>query len=335
MAYPMDINTLEVQQFTESTWGTGGTATVRRRGITDFNLLPQNKTDRIEERRGTLVPAYLSRVVKTGANANESGVVLYQDSIYLWNGLFNFATASGAGPYTRDYAAPVAAVPTHKTYSLYYGDPADYAAYINGAVLNKLSFSGNAESYLTYKAEWLGKAGAAGAAVAQMVASASAPELASASAVIGADLTLYMDAWGGTVGTTALATSAFKWEFEVNGGREVRRYSGSTGPGALKYGRMDGALKLGLEVNTATATYITNLVAMSAEQQYQFRMKFYDGTNTMQIDFAGVAEETPQLFDQDNGSTFVNMAFKGKYNTALGNWLKVQSISGLSAVNLL
>lgn len=335
MAYPMDINTLEVQQFTESTWGTGGTATVRRRGITDYNIKPTNKTDRIEERRGTLVPAYLSRVIKRGATADESGVLIYEDSIYLWNAMFSFATATGAGPYTRTWDAPIASAPSHKTYSTYYGDPADYAGYLNGAVLNKLTLTGTSNTYVTYKAEWLGKQGGSGSAVAQMVASGSAPELTAASAVIGADLTLYMDAWGGTVGATALAASAFKWELEIDAKRELRWYNGNLLAQSIKYGRMDATLKLGLEVNAATATYLNNLITMTSDQQYQFRLKFTDGAAISQLDFAGVAEDAPQMFDQDSGDTYFNAVFKAKYNPTMGNWFKSSHTSTISGAALL
>lgn len=334
MGYPMSIDTLSIQQFKEVTWGTAGTATVRVRGIEDFTIKPDNKTERLMDRRGLAVPSHHSRVLQTGVIAEESGALLYQDCIYLLEALFGNVAPTGAGPYTRNYSAPIGTFATLISYSRYYGDPADQAGIARGLTLQKLNISGDSNSLVRYKATWVGKSADTG--TANMVAEASVAEIAIEGVLVaGIDTLLYIDAWGGTIGTTQISTTAMSFELDIDTQRSVKRYLDNKAPLARRQPRFDGTLKLAFEANTTALTYADALVDMSDNVQYQVRLKMTSGADILQFDFAGVAEEAPELYTDMDGDASVEFELKGKYNATLGNWLKCQSVSGVSSGGLL
>lgn len=341
MAYPLDIETLEVQQFREATWGVPGTATVRRRGVKDFKIKPDNKTEGVKERRGTAVETYLTRVTQRGGGTVEmEEYVIYEDSHYTWESLFGTVNASGANPYTRDYAAPLgsfaALTSGYRTYSQYYGDPADYAGTANGAIVQKLTISGNTNGFVMMKSTWLTKLADTG--TTNMVATASANEIATATVAIGADVNLYVAPWGVAIneGTHVVAATALDFELEIDTQRALRRYQGNLLPQNVLFRKWQGKLKLGLELNTTSAAYLDSLADMTSEWQQQVRLKITaDANNILRFDFAGFSEETPEIFTDDDGALKADIEMASKYNPTLGNWLKLQTVTPMSGAGLL
>ncbi len=341
MSYPIDIETLEVQQFREITWGTPGTATVRRRGVKDIKIKPDNKTEAVKERRGTAVDTYLTRVTQRGGGTVEmEEYVLYEDSHYTWESLCGTATPSGANPYTRDYAAPLgsfaALVSGYRTYSLFYGDPADYAGTANGVIVQKLTLTGNTNGFLMMKSTWLAKLADTG--TTNMVATASAAEIATATVAIGADVNLYVAPWGVALneGSHAVPATALDFELEIDTQRALRRYQGNLLPQNVLFKKWQGKLKLGLELNTSSAAYMDSLADMNSEWQQQIRLKIAaDANNVLRFDFAGFSQETPEMFSDNDGALKMDIEMQSKYNPTLGNWLKLQTITPMNAGALL
>lgn len=334
MAYPLMVDTLEIQQGKESTWGTQVTKTVRVRGINEFTVKPGKGTERIPEKRGSAASSYLARTTEYKPEASEKGVMLYQDIVYAFESLFGAANLSGAGPYLRTYAAPLQSFPTLISYSRAHGEPGTDAAFLYGAVATKMTIKAETVGRVEYTVDWIAKTADAGFITGTMVTRNTIPEVAVAAVpATGADGTLYMDSWGGTIGTTALACTWYSYELTIDTGRSLDTMGGSLAPCAVIQPQWKGSLKLDLQVNSSTFAVEVASTDYSVVNR-QFRMKFLNGTDIVQLDFAGVAEKQADLWKVRNGVATMEATFEDMYNASLGNWLKVSVTNGVSGAAL-
>jgi hypothetical protein len=145
---------------------------------------------------------------------------------------------------------------------------------------------------------------------------------------------LAIDTWSGTMGNTTVATSAFSWELTVNSNRQYRTYLGGCTPQAWNDQQWSGQLRLSLELNSTTDDY---LIAMLADAntilERQIEISYTNGSDDkLEIQFAGHTMSAPQLFQDRNGVMTYDLVFDGVYNSTFGNWLKINTISGINAL---
>jgi hypothetical protein len=152
--------------------------------------------------------------------------------------------------------------------------------------------------------------------------------------IAGCDAALYIDAWGGTMGATAVAASAFSWELTINANRQYRSYLGGCTPQAWNDQKWGGQLRLSLELNNTTDDYlIAMLAATNAILEKQIEIKYSpDANDILQIQFAGHTTSAPQLFQDRNGVMTYDLVFDGVYNPTFANWLKINTTSGIDAL---
>lgn len=145
---------------------------------------------------------------------------------------------------------------------------------------------------------------------------------------------LAIDAWAGTMGNTAIATSAFSWELTINANRQYRSYLGGCTPAAWNDQKWGGQLKLSLELNTTTDDYLTAmLAATNTILERQIEISYTNGTDDLlEVQFAGHTMSAPQLFQDRNGVLSYDLVFDGVYNSAFGNWLKINTTSGINTL---
>lgn len=323
------LNTLQSGQ--QTAFGTANaTATAKQQTVTTFKPSVELQTQVVDRMYTMLSPG--ADVVLDGHSAAatfETEGATYEDINYWLGAMFSFATPGGVGPYTRAYAAPLTAPVTPKFLTLQYGQTG-LITQLNDCSVTTLNLAGASNGKMSCGGSIL----ASKAAVGTLAALSERTGLAVA---MGNHASLAIDAWAGTVGTTAISASAFAWELTVNANREYRAYLGDLNPTAWGDNPWSGQLKLSLEVNATTAAYITDMLASpNALIQKQVQIKYTTGSagtlKIFQIQFAGQSLQAPELYTDRNGVTAIDIVLDGVYNSTMGNWLKIDSTSATATM---
>jgi len=316
---------LRVQVGKETTWGTAVVDSAKLMGVSDFNLQPGVAAKRFKELRGNLAPAHLAAMTKVAPSGSMSQIATYEDICYLLEAMCGVATPSGAGPYVRTGGAPTTvAVATPRFMTAFYDDPGGAGTYKAAGVLpSKLTIGGKQGEEMMLKADLLAKQITTGTPAALSDRSMNV--------VMGSDTKLYVDAWGGTIGTTEMATMSYSYELMLDAQRLLKHYLGALTPGRYVERKWDGELKMMLEFNATSKAFLDALITPALFQK-QVRIKATSGTNIVQIDFAGTAEDTPQLFTDDDGVSTLEFTLKGTYHSTLANWFAYSVTNSVSAL---
>jgi len=317
---------LRVQVGKETTWGTGVTDSAKLMGVSDINLQPGVAAKRFKELRGNLAPAHLAALTKVAPQGSMSQIATYEDICYLLEAMCGVATPSGAGPYVRTGGAPTTvAVATPRFMTAFYDDPGGAGTYkAAGVIPSKLTISGKQSEEMMLKADLLAK----------QITTGSPASLSdrSVSVVMGSDTKLYVDAWGGTIGTTEMATMSYSYELMLDAQRVLKHYLGALTPGRYVERKWDGELKMMLEFNATSKAFLDALIAPALFQK-QVRIKATsDANHIVQLDFAGTAEDTPALFTDDDGVSTLEFTLKGTYHSTLANWFAYSVTNQVSAL---
>lgn len=302
--------------------------TAKLMGVQNLTIPPGVLAMVHHDRRGSLAPGYLASL----AEIRPEGIALemlglYEDGCYLLDNLCGEATPSGSDPYTRDYAAPIGAVPAPRILTLVYGDATNCYA-VNGLLISKLTVKGENGKPMMITADCIGRDVGTDALAALNDRSVNV--------AMGDHMAVYIDAWGGTIGSTAIAATAYTYELVIDAKRKGDIYLGNLS--ASSYHEDDGAegwsgsLKLSLELNAASKAQLDALISQSTLYQRQVRLTSTQGTNVLRFDFAGTSEQAPDLFSDRDGVVTFETTLTGTYNPTLGNWFKAQSVNGVSAL---
>lgn len=326
----MENDLLQLQAFKESTWGTPAAMTVKLMGIQSVNLKPNVEAVVHKDQRASFQPGQLANVRKKNASGTLASLLVYEDVCYWLDMLFAIAAPSGAGPYTRDYAIPTSSAPTIRSLSLIYGETGALTR-MHGATLQKAVFHFPREGELTVDLDLIGEEIDDGGALAAL--SDRAVNVAMA-----ADALLYLDAWGGTIGTTELTATAWSADVSVDARRELKHKPGALIPYGYRHRRFDPRLTLNLEANATTLALQSAVQSSTAGTpvQRQIRLKATRGVGvsetTLQIDFAGTFLNASEVFPDEDGLSMVQFELEGTYHTTLANSVEVQSVNGVSAL---
>jgi len=305
----------------EVAWGTAVAATAKLMGYTDFTMRPVTDVHQPEE-RGRLGPSPLAALVGQAAEGNMTLEATYEDLPFIFDSIFAVATPTGADPYTYAYTAPYTAVPTIRENTFEFGQSGgEYK--LAGGVLTGLTITGETKGVWTVAAPVIGKQ-------VSTVTLASLNDR-TVELIRFADTVLYIDAWGGTIGTTAITSAFIRFELAVETGRHLKFFDTSVLPGLYGHGKFTGTLKLLLEWNAAVKAYLDSLITPALVQK-QIRIKATSGTHMATIDFAGVLAEAPEMFQDREGNEVVELSLNGQYNPTLGNWCKTEVVNGVATL---
>lgn len=321
------LDLLAIQGGTQSAWATGVTPTVKLMGVESLMVDPGVKAEVFHDQRASLAPGHLAALTEVMPSAKMDVLCTYDDIGYYLDNQLGQATPSGAGPYTRGYGAPTGAVPTRRILGLSYGDATDYYRLI-GALISKATFKGENGKPLRASYELIGNSisNTALAAVSDRAVTLA----------MGDHCAISIDAWGGTMGATAIATSAFAFELMIDAKLKSDQFLGALVAG--NYHDADGAqgwdgeLKLSLELNSATRAQLAALISQTTLYQRQVRLRYSSGTSQITFDFAGTSITAPELWQNRNGVVTFDATLKGTYNTTLGNWLVAQNINSVATL---
>lgn len=317
-----------LQRGAQAYFGTANaTATAKLQSVSSFALTPDLQTRALDQLRGSLAPTHQTALDFYMSNATfEVPDETFEDLNYWLDSLFSAATPAGTGPYTRAYAAPLTAEAAPTFMTLQYGQTNEVWQMQDASVAT-LTLSGSSNTGVQVGGSLIG-----GKVVEGKLASLS--DRSNLTRMTGCMAALAIDTWSGTMGNTAVATSAFSWELTVNSNRQYRTYLGGCTPQAWNDGKWNGQLRLSLEVNTTTDDYlIAMLAATNAILERQIKISYINGTDDkLEIQFAGHTMSAPQLFQDRNGVMTYDLVFDGVYNSTFGNWLKINTISGINSL---
>ena len=318
---------LQWQVGTETTWGTPVTPTARLMGIDPASRLsPVYQAATYQDIRGSLAPAYLGELEKVEGAGTLSGLVLYEDVDYLLDNFLGQATPSGVGPYTRAYTGPLATAPAPRVLTVVHGDAAG-AYRLQGGLLKELTITGGYAAPLRFSAPLIG----------QQVDPGTTAALSdrAVNIVMGAHGTVFIDAFGGTIGTTAVTLTAWAFELSLTHARPLKGYLGSLVPGAYDQPRIAAHLKLSLEFNATSKAY-ADLILAAAPVIYRRLVRLsFDNTANYQLrfDFAGQASAAPEPFLDRDGVATLDLDLDALYDTgAFAQYLKVNSLNQVSVL---
>jgi len=317
-----------LQRAKQSAFGSANTtATARLQNVSSFALTPDLQTRAITQMRGSLAPTFTTALDQYASNATfEVSDETFEDLNYWLDSLFTAATPTGTGPFTRAYAAPLTAEAAPSFMTLQWGQTNEVWQMQDASVAT-LTMSGSSNTGVQVGGSLIG-----GKVIEGALQTLS--DRTGLTRMTGCMAALAIDAWAGTMGNTAVASSAFSWELTINSNRQYRTYLGGCTPQAWNDQQWSGQLRLSLELNSTTDDY---LIAMLADAntilERQIEISYTNGSDDkLEIQFAGHTMSAPQLFQDRNGVMTYDLVFDGVYNSTFGNWLKINTISGINAL---
>ena len=321
------IDTVEWQFFEETTWGTSGTATKRLLGITEGNLTPKVPTKVIRQIRGSRGPGSLAARESTAGEGSVKGVATYEHINYWLENLLGKITPTGAGPYVRAGAAPLAAAFAPRLMTLFKGDT-DGVYKLEGALVDGFTLEceqSESDSEATFEVKLLGKDVVTGTLAAALSDDSLTP-------IMAADWSIWIDPIATAPGTTQVQTTIRKLALKLSAGRVLKPYLGSLAPGGWEqpgFASDKQSLALTMEFNATSKAYLDALLGASTAPK-NIRLKALNGTNIMQFDLGCVAKDAPELFNDADGVKTLEIEYNvlESSQAAMLNWLKYSNTCG-------
>lgn len=320
-----DASVMKLVQFGwESTWASEVATTVKLLGVTDITLKPDNEVKLFPDLRGSMAPAYKNALVKKAAAGSIKGVAYHEMINYILENMLGAASPSGTGPYVRAYTAPLTTVPTRKPWTALLGTSGGAIYNAAGLLFTKLTLTQEPWSEAQFSADF----------VAQVHNTDTIDSLSDTTpTVITSDQWLvYLDAVGGTVGTTAITTTSIGFELTIEAPIKLIPHVGSLTAASYAQDRWSGSLKTDLELNSTAKTQLDAIVTGTSAVEKQLRLKATSGTVISQFDFAGPVDHKPDLVGDKDAYQTVSLNWMPTYNTALSNWLKISTTNGVSSI---
>ena len=321
MAYVPALD--QIQLGTEGTWGSTTAGTGKLGLISDCTLEPEVDVETLADVRGSLAPGFVAVLNSHKGAASISGTASYEDLPYWLNSLLVTSVAGAATTYTRDYVGQLLTAPTRTKYTLYRGSTGKVQKMM-GAVVNEFNLKVETNKAWTFSAKMVGKNVSDGT-LASLADRSQTPIHANVT-------TFYLDAVGGTMGATPVASLWFSAELSIKNGVGLVSSVGALLPAAYVDGMAEASLKIKCDVDATTAGYLTSVLGASVLQK-QIRIKATTGAAQIaQFDFAGTFANAPKInSDQDGVSTF-EFELDGIYNTTFGNWMKASVTNSIAAM---
>jgi hypothetical protein len=269
------------------------------------------------------------------AGANPSGSIpmraSYEHIHYPLEWLFGTVTPSGTtAPYTRAYDGFLLTQLTPHWGTLMYGDGLGVYKF-TGAVATKLALTQDNRAAPLKVVTTLG-----GYSITGGGAFASAPALTddSVTMIQGTHCTVKLDAFGGTMGNTALTATVDSLSMEIDPGVKYSDYIGNLYHGDVYQLPWKVTLKLSCEFNAGMKTFADAWV--NTVWQKLVRVKYTTGSTSalklFQIDFAGTMLKTPKFFSEKDGRLTFDVELTDTYDSVFAHYLKIQTQCALATL---
>lgn len=325
-----EIDLMQWQVGNQTAFGTAVDPTVKLLGINEGKLSPEVETSEVSEQRASLVPAFNVTLDKIAGAAKLSGDLMFEQIAWLLDSLLGTATPGVTPNFVRDYAGPTTTKPTSRIMSLVHGSTEGVYGLVGG-IVNEMAIKAETNKRATFDASLIGRNVASDALVALT-------DPAVVNFAHGNQMTLFLDTWAGTMGTTALTATAFSFELGLNAAKALKHGLGTEYPldvSQKKLGVDGNSLKLALEYTAAQSKAYLDAMLASAPFKAQVRLKFtLSATKSLQIDFCGWQKEAPEVFTDSDGIAQVELTLAPLYHATVANWLKISLINGIADITV-
>ena len=315
----------DAQAGKEATYNTAVAATIILGALSDASLETDAPLE-IVDAIGTLSPAIEVDILSVNGKIALEGTLTYEDAPFLFQAARG-ASAPGAGPpYLRTWLAPHQTPYDPESYTFEFGIRGHTQLYkVSGCVMTKLEITGKTKDFIRYKAEF-------GAATMATMAAFTALSVRNLTKMRFADLALYVDAFAGTPGTTAIASTLYEFKLNVETGHHMKTFNGSITPTAFGIDQWKGDLELTAEVNTTTDAYMANLIVGTTTQKI-IDLKCTRGTQINELIFAGALDGSGQkMYDDENGNAVYKLKWQALYESTLTTWLKINNTNTVAVL---
>lgn len=302
----------KIQLGKETTPGTSVPATFVWRG--QFSMLEDLSDIKvIPEQVGLLtVPerAYISKIA--ARLAMPPSAVTFEQIPHIFEASIGTATPTGAGPYVRAYAVPIdATINTYKTYTIETGNtnvPTDQLE-MEYSYVDEVEFSGRIGEPWMAGVTWLGRQ----VTPATMTSALALPTVTDA---LFNKTKLYIDASGGTLGTTQKLGTLISAKLRFRSGLlQVPVGDGNFYFNVLKPGKPQLDFSITIEVESGSLI-ASERAAKAANSTRLFRLLIDQNTNNkIQFDFAGRYDKVGN-YESSEGNTHVTLDGHATVDTA-------------------
>lgn len=297
----------KVQIGVEAAYGDAAAGTIQLPGVESPSITPHVDAEQLVDKRGNTMPAHEAVITRRWCEGVLDGYLTYEYA-YLWlDAMLGKATpAAGVRTYfaSLDWAAE-----TEQSLSLRYGQ-ADLIYVAGGVLPTNLRIAGGSGEAVKYSFAFFGQSASDGASFASL----SYPAVVYA---MGSHCSLSLDAGlTSAPGTTALADTAFRFEYNITNNRRGLWHLGDTEPSGWRNGRWGGTAKLSLEANATTLGYLGDILDATVQPEgYVARISMTDGTRQLDLDVSGHAITPPMLVTDDDGIVTVELDLAPAYGS--------------------
>lgn len=315
----------------ESTFGTGVAAsTIWRAPFSMVEDASQSQT--VEENIGLMVQAERSYFTQhRGRLAMPATELTYEQFPHILEAGVDAATPSGSGTFTRVYEYPTDnSVPTPKSYTIEtYNTLADAdAVEMNGSLVEEFTYEANAQEAWRMSATWFGKRPVTTTPTALTTLVSVEPAML--------PLTLlYIDATGGTVGTTQKSGVLMGAQVRVRTGLvPVPVGDGNLSHSTYKWTKPEITFSLTLELEKDTG------VSVVAAERAFYRSKTVrlirlansgTGSKGFTNDFAAIYDSVGD-YTNSNGNTTVQISGHAAYSPADDLFWKMTVVNSVATL---
>ncbi len=317
----------------EVTPGTQVAATAVWRGVF-ASADDDRKRETVQEDVGLLVAQERSYDTQLGATlAIPATAFTYQQVLYLLESCIGKVTATGTGTYVRAYSFPIGTTPnTLQSYTLRLGNQLASAdqRLVPFALVNEIELSGKANEVWQMSASVMGQ---------RIVSGIFTPAigLPAVNEAIFANTKLYVDASGGTIGTTQLSGVLVGASVKINNGIVwVPPGDGTLYPVAYKFAKEPSVtftITLELAQDTGVSDVANQRTAYENSTLQLFRLQCPGaGVNTFNLDFAGRYDKVGGYNKEGDGDTTVQFQGHATYSSADSLFFIAQITNALATI---
>jgi hypothetical protein len=305
MAYIPTLNALQLYQ--EAVFMTPAAVDIEPAGITNFRITPKVEVEQLKDKRPSTMPAEYSFVKKRWSEGVIEGYLDYNRAMLWFDGMFGY---DGTSPHT--YLSTQAAAVTPRGLTAVYGQTG-LIYQVAGIVPSSLNISASSGEPWKFAYNFFALAATDGASLVALTT--DVPEL-----VHGYETALYMDEdLDSTIGTTARADIAFSFEANITANHAPIYHLGDQAWDSVRQGKWGGSLKLVVEADATALDTLGDIIdAANTGKGLTIRMQATDGTNTLKLDFCGIAQQAPNLITDTEGVVTIEFDLVPQYNSVYG-----------------
>lgn len=324
-----------LQSKKEASWATDAAATARWMSADKFRFIPRPVFKMQRYQRGDYAPAHASTKTSETGEGSIEGDVTFEEMPMLFGSAVKGGVAGvllDTSAYTYAYPAPLTASPACDTriFEMYDGGQCYQGL---GMVCKSFMLSGQAgsEAMVRYSSQWIGKK-------VETATVTGALGNRTVEALPANMMKLYIDALGGTVGTTIKADTLISWSINYDSGAHLKQFqTGDTLPSALGYAKPAVTFSLTAEFN---ATGIAEVAAFLAGTGRLIRLEGLGSLagaatayRTFRAELAVQHLTIDDLYGDRDGNTTVTLSGAVRYDSgAFANYAKFTIINALAAL---